>query len=62
LTDVSTQWLYRVEDVDAACLERAQKSYKYAIVAGKDVFWSFHQVSVSVSVGGCEMKCSCFAL
>jgi len=60
MTLVSTQWLYRVEDVDAACLERAQKSYKYAIVAGKDVFWSFHQVSVSV--GGCEMKCSCFAL
>ena len=36
-------WLYRIEDIDPACIERTEKRLKCRIVLSREVFWSFHQ-------------------
>jgi hypothetical protein len=41
--NIKLQWLYRMEDIDPACIERAERRLKYRIVLSREVFWSFHQ-------------------
>ena len=44
------KWLYRIEDVEQASVDRAERRFKYSIVAGKEVFWSFHQVMFATAL------------
>jgi hypothetical protein len=51
---------YVYDDVmQQASLDRAQRRFRYSIVAGKEVFWSFHQVPVRAANKAVLCVCVC---
>jgi hypothetical protein len=54
---------YVYDDVmQQASLDRAQRRFRYSIVAGKEVFWSFHQVPVRAANKAVLCVCVCVCI